>query len=50
VPAELAFQVAHFAATAMAIGAGYSHIGAETRERPFAARMLAISPDQPQNK
>ena len=36
VPADLAFQVAHFAATAIAIGAGYSHIGGESRDRPFA--------------
>ncbi len=37
VPADIGYQVAAFAANAMAIGAGYSHSGATTRERPFAS-------------
>lgn len=36
VPNEMAYQVAHFAATAMAIGAGYTHIGGTSRDQPFA--------------
>ncbi len=43
VPRERAYQVAWFAATALAIGAGYSHIGGETRDRPFAPRAMGIS-------
>lgn len=42
VPADIAYQVAAFAANAMAIGAGYSHLGAETRERPFAPRAAKL--------
>lgn len=45
VPANLAYQVAHFAADAMAIGAGYSHLGAEARERPFAPQCAQIKND-----
>lgn len=38
VPNELAYQVAWFAATAMAIGAGYASVDGTTRGRPFARR------------
>jgi len=37
VPNDIAYQVAHFVATAMAVGAGYSHIGADTKTAPFAS-------------
>lgn len=37
-PREWAYLAATFAANAMAIGSGYSFIGAETRERPFAPK------------
>ena len=42
VPNELAYQVAHFTATALAIGAGYSHIGAETKDGPFAPKIARL--------
>jgi len=42
VPPELAHQVAWFAANAMAIGAGYSHLGAETKDQPFAPQCVEI--------
>lgn len=42
VPTELAVQVAWFVANAMAVAAGYSHLGAETKDRPFAPRVQQI--------
>lgn len=42
VPRELAHQVAWFAANAMAIGAGYSHLGAESKDRPFAPQCIEL--------
>ena len=35
-PKEIAHHAAHFAATAMAIGAGYSFFHGTTTDRPFA--------------
>ncbi len=45
VPIELAHGVAWMIANALAIGAGYSHLGAETKDRPFAA--IAMKLDKP---
>lgn len=42
VPPELAHQVAWFAANALAIGAGYSHLGAESKDRPFAPQCIEL--------
>lgn len=42
VPNETAYQVAAFAADVLAIGAGYSHAGAESKDRPFAPRVAEI--------
>ena len=39
---EDAYQAAVLAANAMAIGAGYSHAGAESKDMPFAPRMNCI--------
>lgn len=39
---EDARQAANLAANAMAIGAGYSHAGAENKDRPFAPLMTCI--------
>ncbi len=39
----LAYQVAAFVANALAIGSGYPFSGAETKERPFAPKAIAIS-------
>jgi hypothetical protein len=44
VPKELAHQVAWFVANAMAIGAGYSHLGAESKQKPFAPRIGQLGP------
>lgn len=41
-PKEIAHQAAAFAANAMAIGAGYSYLGAETKDRPFAPQCFGI--------
>lgn len=41
-PKEIAYQAAAFAANAMAIGAGYSFLGAETKDRPFAPQCFGI--------
>lgn len=39
---EDAYQAAVLAANAMAIGAGYSHAGAENKDKPFAPLMTCI--------
>jgi hypothetical protein len=41
-PKEWAYLAADFAANAMAIGAGYSFLGAETKDRPFASKVWKI--------
>lgn len=41
-PKEWAYLAAAFAANAMAIGAGYPFLGAETRDRPFAPKCYRI--------
>jgi hypothetical protein len=44
-PSDLAYHAATFAANAMAIGAGFAFLGAETKERPFAPQCFGISLD-----
>jgi hypothetical protein len=39
-PKEMALPIAWLVAHALAIGAGYSHLGAEVRDQPFAAEVL----------
>lgn len=39
VPKELGRQVAWLVANALAIGEGYSHLGAESKSQPFAPRV-----------
>jgi hypothetical protein len=46
-PKELGSTVAWLVANALAIGEGYSHLGAETKERPFAPIGTQIG-EQPQ--
>ena len=41
-PRELSYLAAAFAAQAMAIGAGYPFLGAESREMPFAPKIMHI--------
>jgi hypothetical protein len=41
-PKDLAYLAAAFAAQAMAIGAGYSHLGASNKEQPFAPQVMQI--------
>jgi hypothetical protein len=41
-PKELAYLAAAFAAQAMAIGAGYPHLGAPNKDRPFAPQVMLI--------
>lgn len=41
-PRELAHQAAAFAANAMAIGAGYPWLGADSKTQPFAPRCACI--------
>lgn len=45
-PREWAFLAAAFAANAMAIGAGYSHVCGETKDRSFAPRCGPIESEQ----
>lgn len=40
----VAYQTAHFVANALAIGEGYSHLGAENKDRPFAPMGCEITP------
>lgn len=42
VPKDRAQQVAWFVANALAIGQGYSHMGAETKGMPFARQVMMI--------
>lgn len=44
VPNELARGVAYVLANALAIGAGYSHLGATSRDMPFAPICSEITP------
>jgi len=41
-PKDWAYLAAHMAANAMAIGAGYAHLGGETKDRHFAAPCMRI--------
>jgi hypothetical protein len=41
-PKDWGFLAAAMAAQAMAIGAGYSHLGAETKDGPFAPRAVEL--------
>lgn len=43
-PNELAYQAAWLLANAIAVGAGFPWLGAESRDRPFAPKCSAISP------
>lgn len=43
VPNELAYQVAWILANAIAIGQGYSHLGAESKDHPFAPQIAEIA-------
>lgn len=40
-----AHQAAYLIANAMAIGAGYSHAGAESKDHPFAPRCFSLGPE-----
>lgn len=40
-PKAMAHQIASFVANALAIGAGYSHSGASTKDRPFAPEVAS---------
>lgn len=40
-------QAAWLIAEAMAITAGYSHFGAESKDKPFAPKSVCISPPDP---
>jgi hypothetical protein len=42
VPNDLAPQVAWLVANALAIGAGYSHLGAESKDQPFAPQIAPL--------
>ncbi len=42
-PRAIALLAASFAAQAMAIGSGYSHLGAATKDRPFAPEVIAMT-------
>ena len=42
-PNELAYQAAWLLAQAIAVAQGYSHLGAKTKERPFAPMIKQIS-------
>lgn len=44
VPNDLAYSVAWMLANAIAIGQGYSHLGAENKDRPFAPQVAEIDP------
>lgn len=41
-PKAAAYDAAHMAATAMAIGQGYPFLGAESKSRPFAPQCMEI--------
>jgi len=46
-PTEYARQAAWLIANAMAIACGYSHLGAENKDRPFAPLGMAINRSTP---
>ena len=39
----VAYQTAAFVANALAIGEGYSHLAADTKDRPFAPKGMGIT-------
>lgn len=41
-PKDMAYLAASFAANAMAIGAGYTFLGSETKDHPFAPQCFQI--------
>lgn len=41
-PREWAYLAASMAANAMAVGAGYASLGAETKDRPFAPQAVEL--------
>jgi hypothetical protein len=43
VPGDKAYEIAWLIVQALAVGAGYSHLGAENKEQPFAAMCSRIS-------
>lgn len=43
VPRDFAIPVAWFVANALAIGQGFSHIGGESKDRPFAPQVMNLS-------
>lgn len=45
-PREFALLAAAFAAQSQAIGAGYPHLNAASRERPFAPQAMQMSPNE----
>lgn len=47
VPNELAYSVAWMLGNALAIGAGYPHLGAESKEQPFAPQVAEINLNTP---
>jgi len=42
VPKELSASICWMIANALAIGEGYSHLGAESKDKPFAPQVLCI--------
>lgn len=46
VPVEMAHGIAWLLANALAVGAGYSHLGAENKDMPFAPRCSEIKLDK----
>ncbi len=45
-PEKLAHDAAWLIAQALAIGEGYTHLGAENKEAPFAPRAMQINPSE----
>ena len=43
IPSDVAYQVAWLVANAMAIGAGYPSLSAETKDRPFAPQARGLT-------
>lgn len=43
IPRDRACQVAWLVAQAMAVARGYPHLGAETKDRPFAPQVMTLS-------
>lgn len=41
-PKAMAYQIAWFVANALAVGAGYSHLGAVSKDRPFAPEVARL--------